>query len=44
MISGHCPAFSNNWTVIAKSYRLGLPNVTESYVLKYRSTILGDGI
>ena len=43
MISGHCPAFSNHWTVIAKSYPLGLPNVTESYVLKYGSTILGDG-
>ena len=38
MISGHCPAFSNHWTVIAKSYPLGLPNVTESYVLKYGGT------
>jgi hypothetical protein len=44
MISGHCPAFSNHWTVIVKSYPFGLPNATESYVLKYESTILGDGI
>jgi hypothetical protein len=44
MISGHCRAFQNRSTVIVKSYPLGPPNVTESYILKYGSTILVDGI
>jgi hypothetical protein len=44
MISGHCRAFPNHSTVIVKSYALGLPNVTESYVLKYESMILVDSI
>jgi hypothetical protein len=44
MISGHYQVFPNCSTVIVKSYPLGLPNVTESYVLKYETTILVDGI
>jgi hypothetical protein len=35
MILEHCPVFSNRWTVMQKSYPLGLPSITEIIRTKF---------